>query len=124
MDSATIISIIAAAASIIASVISALVLRNQSLQDKRYEDMKQQVTRHEDSIQQIQKRLGDCKVDCTQRFVPTEQFVREAGFVRRSMDNFTATLNRIDGTLQVINKLPELCGQIASNIVKHFKDGG
>jgi len=123
MDSSIIVSIVAAIASIIASVISALVLRNQSLQDKRYEDVKQQVDRHEGTIQEIQRQLGDCKIDCTQRFVPTEQFVREAGFVRRSMDNFTATLNKIVGTLEVINKIPELCGQIAANIVKQLKNG-
>ena len=126
-----IVSGLAAASGMVASVIGGLVLRNQKLQDERYQTMKEQVENqsldikgHTKDIARIDAAIGLCKVDCTQKFVTTEQFVREAGFVRRTMENLMAAINRMEGSLQVMNKMPEIVGQIASSIVKQLKDEG
>jgi hypothetical protein len=131
MDGSMIVSGLAAASGMVASVIGGLVLRNQKLQDERYQTMKEQVENqsldikgHTKDIARIDAAIGLCKVDCTQKFVTTEQFVREAGFVRRTMENLMAAINRMEGSLQVMNKMPEIVGQIASSIVKQLKDEG
>lgn len=130
MEVSTVISTLAAGSSIIASIIGGLVLRNQKLQDERHQTIKELVENqsldikgHTKDITRIESALGLCKVDCTQKFVTTEQFVREAGFVRRTMENLTAAINRMEGSLQIMNKMPEIVGQIASNIVKQLKEG-
>ena len=131
MEVSTIVSIFALGSSIVSSVIGGLVLRNQKLQDERHNAIKELIENnsidikgHTKDITRIESALGLCKVDCTQKFVTTEQFVREAGFVRRTMENLTAAINRMEGSLQVMNKMPEIVGQIASNIVKQLKDEG
>jgi hypothetical protein len=131
MDGSMIVSGLAAASGMVASVIGGLVLRNQKLQDERYQTMKEQVENqsldikgHTKDIARIDAAIGLCKVDCTQKFVTTEQFVREAGFVRRTMENLMAAINRMEGSMQIMNKMPEIVGQIASSIVKQLKDEG
>ena len=131
MEVSTVISTLAAGSSIVASIIGGLVLRNQKLQDERHQAIKELVENqsldikgHTKDITRLDTMISACKVDCTQKFVTTEQFVREAGFVRRTMENLTAAINRMEGSLQVMNKMPEIVGQIASNIVKQLKDEG
>jgi len=131
MDGSMILGLLATTSGIVASIISGLVLRNQKLQDERYQTMKElvegqslDIKGHTKDITRIESALGLCKVDCTQKFVTTEQFVREAGFVRRTMENLMAAINRMEGSMQIMNKMPEIVGQIASSIVKQLKDEG
>jgi hypothetical protein len=64
-----------------------------------------------------------CKVDCERSYVKTEVFLRETGFARRALEGLTASVNRLDGKLTVVEKLPQICGDISRNIVKEMKNG-
>lgn len=128
MDTVTLISIASFIGSIIASVIGALVLRNQSLQDNRWQELRElirlQDTRIEDhgrEIKEVKVAAANCKISCTQTFTTNEAFVREAGFMRRTIEAHTQVLAEIKGTLQVVNRIPEVAGQIAANIVREMK---
>ena len=67
--------------------------------------------------------MRDCKIDCERTFVNTELFLRETGFTRRSMDKLTGSVNRIEGKLTVVEKLPQIVGQISREIVKEMRNG-
>lgn len=90
----------------------------------------QRIDKQESQIESTQRdvnRLGtemrDCKIDCERSFVSAELFLRETGFTRRSIETMTASVNRIEGKLTVVEKLPQICGDISREIVKEMKNG-
>ena len=68
--------------------------------------------------------FSKCKVDCERNFVNSEIFLRETGYTRRSVQSLTESVNRMEGTLRVVEKLPQICGDISREIVKEMKNGG
>lgn len=73
---------------------------------------------------EAQRNQTQCKVDCEREFVRSEVFLRETGFLRRSLDNVSAATTRIEGNLKVVELLPQICGDIARKIVHEFKENG
>jgi len=81
-------------------------------------------TNQQDSrIGDIAAEQRDCKVDCERRFVSTELFLRETGYQRRAIDQLTASVNRIEGKLTVVEQLPQIAGNIARQVVREMKNG-
>ena len=83
----------------------------------------QRVNRAEDNVKSMELSFRDCKVDCDRTFVDKELFLRETGFTRRALENVTAAVNRLDGKLTVVEKLPQICGDISREIVKEMRNG-
>jgi len=52
--------------------------------------------------------------------VSKEDWVRSEAFNRNKLDRLNASLSRIEGKLQVVEKLPEISGAIAREIVKEL----
>jgi hypothetical protein len=73
---------------------------------------------------EAQRNQTECKVDCEREFVRSEVFLRETGFLRRSLDSVSAATTRIEGNLKVVELLPQICGDIARKIVHEFKENG
>lgn len=71
----------------------------------------------------LTKGMADCKVDCDRRFVDTELFLRETGFQRRAIETLSASINRLEGKLTVVDKLPQISGEIARQVVREMKNG-
>ena len=82
-----------------------------------------QVEKTQDDIKQLQTNFMSCKIDCDRTFVQSEVFLRETGFARRALESLTASINRLDGKLTVVEKLPQICGDISREIVKEMKNG-
>ena len=113
---------IAAIPGILAAIISGLVLRNQKLQDERYQALKNHVQRHDDDIREIGQLLRDKDSDIAIRYVNTEVFLRETGFARRTLEHLTSAVSNLDGKLTVVDKLPQICGDISRAIVREMKN--
>lgn len=71
-----------------------------------------------------QRNQAACKIDCEREFVRSEVFLRETGFLRRSLDVLSLSTTRIEGNLKVVELLPQICGDIARKIVHEFKENG
>ena len=104
----------------LASIIGYLVLRNQKLQDERYRAMEPRVTQHGAKIDQIDISIRDCKVDCHREFVTAESFVRSESYTRKKLDQVLEGLAGLTARVQVADKLPEIAGNIAREIVAHM----
>lgn len=52
--------------------------------------------------------------------VDKEDWVRSEAYTRNKLDRLNVSLNRIEGKLQVVEKLPEVSGAIAREIVKEL----
>ena len=79
--------------------------------------------KQDDLISSINLRQSASTIDSEREFVRGETFLRETGFLRRSLEQLTASLNRIEGNLKVVELLPDICGDIARKIVHEFKNG-
>lgn len=69
-------------------------------------------------LQNLSVRTAEYATD----FVVKEDWVRSEGYTRKELKDITATLSRMEGKLDVTEKLPEICGQIAREIVKQSKE--
>src|SRR4030042_3536014 len=71
----------------------------------------------QDGLSVVRTEFANCKVDCERNFISWELFLRETGYTRRSIENLTQSVNRMEGTLKVVEKLPQICGDISRSIV-------
>ena len=101
----------------IATLCSGLVLWN-------FRELSERITKVETDHKDFLLRFANCKQDCDRCFVDKEDFLREAGFSRDKLDQMSNTLSRLEGKLQVTEKLPDICGRIAGEIAAQFKTKG
>ena len=71
----------------------------------------------------LETKMSQCKTDCERSFVDKELFLRETGFTRRTLEAVSSSLNKLDGKLTVVEKLPKICGDISREIVREMKNG-
>jgi len=83
----------------------------------------EQVARVTDTCRELSALMANCKVDCHRNFVTGEAFLRETGFMRRTLETQTASINRMEGQLTIVEKLPAICGDISRAIVREMKEG-
>jgi len=99
-----------------ATLIGSLVLWNLRMLAKRLDMHEKRL----DTIETEQKRLRSRKEKCQQEFVDTGQFLREAGYTRKRLDEAVEAVKGLAGRLEVVNQLPNIAGQIASQTVKEM----
>jgi len=127
MGTAIIASIVGAAIVVVGSLI---VLNLRSIKNcirafsSRADKQDIQIEKARDSVKKLQADFGNCKIDCERVFVSKELFLRETGFQRRTLEGLSASVNRLDGKLTVVEKLPQICGDISQAVVKEMKNGG
>ena len=68
-------------------------------------------------IEQVQEVYAEFH----RNFVGKEDWLREAGNNRIKLDHLANMLNRMDGKMDVMEKLPAICGSIAREITKEMK---
>lgn len=102
-----------------AALIGLLVLWNLRMLASRLDEYEKRL----DRIEEEQKHVTKRKEDCQQEFVSSELFLRETGFQRRAIEKLIASINSVEGNLKIIEKLPEISGEIARKIVREFKNG-
>lgn len=83
----------------------------------------QKINKAEDDVKTMQTDFATCKVDCERTFINKELFLRETGFQRRTLEILNASVNKLDGKLTVVEKLPQICGDISREIVKEMRNG-
>lgn len=113
--------------SLIAIIGSLILLNLQSIKRcvtsvmERLDKYESRLVKNEQDLGEIKQKIITCKVDCEREFVDTGAFLRETGFSRRTLENLSASINRLEGQLAVTNKLPEIVGSISREIVKEMK---
>jgi hypothetical protein len=105
------------------AIVGSLIVLNLRSIKNCLRNQDKQIERAQDDVRQQQNNLTTCKIDCDRNFVKAEVFLRETGFARRALEGLTASVNRLDGKLTVVEKLPQICGDISREIVKEMKNG-
>jgi hypothetical protein len=81
------------------------------------------VDKVEDKQAMLNKDFQSCKVDCEREFTSKELFLRETGYARQTLEKLNASVSNLDGKLTVVEKLPQICGDISREIVREMNNG-
>lgn len=112
MDS--VILLLIAVLSAAATVISGLVLLHLKGLNRRMDRIEEKSEKTDNRLERLEQQRVTCKDD----FVSTGQWTREAGFQRRKMDTIDEKVNTMIGKMDAIDRMPQVVGQIASQIAK------
>ncbi len=75
-------------------------------------------------IDKLNRTLSDCRIACKSDTVSKEDWVRSEGYARRELKEVTHSLNRIEGRLDVVDKLPEVCISVAREVANQVAKAG
>jgi len=106
-----------------ATLIGSLVLLN--LRQLKHSLGKQElrVEHTRDNVTTLAEKMSECKVDCERSFVSAELFLRETGLARRTMENLSTSISRMEGTLTIVEKIPQICGDITRAVIREMNNG-
>jgi len=102
-----------------AALIGLLVLWNLRMLASRLDEYEKRL----DRIEKEQKHITQRKEGCQQEFVNAEQWIRSESYTRQKLDKIAESVSSLAGSLKVIEQMPKICGQIARDIVKEFRNG-
>jgi hypothetical protein len=91
----------------------------QSLKDSNKATADKQQAADRD-IASIRERLGTCRLECDRNTVSKEDWVREVGYSRRLQEQQIREMAEIK---TLVNKMPEITGQIIRSVVAEMKRG-
>jgi len=106
-----------------AALIGGLVLLNLRQLKHSLGKQEQRVENARAAVTTLTKEMSVCKVDCERSFVSAELFLRETGLARRTMENLTTSISRMEGTLTVVEKIPQICGDITRAVISEMNNG-
>jgi len=107
--------------------IGSLVAMNYASMKKCIGGLAQQITKLDgqldkqngriDECEKFSDKLAACQVECSRNNVSKEDWVRSEAFTRVKLDDVAMTLSRVEGKLDIVNKLPEIAGSVAREIL-------
>jgi len=68
------------------------------------------------------KKVAQRKTECQRDFVSSEQWVRSETYTRNKLDRVNDTLASLSSRFDVVEKLPDICGNMIAQTVKHMKE--
>lgn len=120
IDPGNIWPIIASVAGLGAGTIGALILYNLQMLKATLAE----ITKRQDAQASDIAKLFDRKNLCNQDFVGKVEYIRSSNGLEEGMKELIAAVATLNGTIKVIERMPEICGAIARDIVKEMKTNG
>jgi len=96
-------------------------LRNFS---ERINKQDTQIEKSQADVKGFGENIRNCKIDCSRNMVSKEDWVRSEGYTRRELKELSSTLNRIEGKFAIVEKVPEICGNVVHAVMKELNSGG
>lgn len=99
----------------------------QSIKDEmrkvsaRQDQQDEKIIEQNKKIDSLEKVQLVCRQNCQQDFVSAEQFVRNESYTRKKLDDISNQVSQLAGSLKIVEQMPAILGQIATNIVKEMK---
>jgi hypothetical protein len=85
-----------------------------------FNGFRKEIEKNTEDIEGIKERLSICRRECDENHASKEDYLREAGYTRRFQERQIADMAEIK---TLVNKMPELTGQIVRSIVAEIKRG-
>jgi hypothetical protein len=106
------------------AIIGSLIIVNLSSIKKHLYAINARLDNQDSRITHLDNRFSQCKIDCDRNTVSKEDWVRSEAFTRDKLDKLAATLNRMDGKLDIVEKIPQIAGSIAREIASQLNRTG
>jgi len=106
------------------AIVGSLILLNLHSIKRCIGKLSNKVDSQDNSIAEIKRDFAMCKIDCDRNTVSKEDWVRSEAFTRDKLDKLVAALNRIEGQLGIVDKIPQIAGTIAREIASQMRPGG
>jgi len=74
-----------------------------------------------DRLESRQHALSTHKQDCQREFVSAEAWIRSESFTRHKLDGIADAVAKLAGSMKVIEQMPQICGQIARDMLREMK---
>jgi len=116
--------IVATIVSALIGIIGALILLNLQTIKRCISKLSNKVNSQDNTIAEIKRDFASCKIDCDRNNVSKEDWVRSEAFTRDKLDKVAATLNRMEGKLDIVEKIPQIAGAIAREIAGQINKAG
>lgn len=85
-----------------------------------FNGFRKNIQKNSDDIEAIKERMSVCRRECDENHASKEDVLREAGYTRRFQERQIADMAEIK---TLVNKMPEMTGQIVRSIVIELKRG-
>jgi len=108
-----VLSVVLTIISAAAGIISGLVLYNLT-------GIREAINRHTADISGIKDRLSNFRGECDDQYASKDDYIREAGYARRFQERQIADMAEIK---TLVNKMPEMTGQIVRSIMAEVRRG-
>ena len=122
MTTPAVIQILIVILSASASLISGLVLANQRIASKKHDEHEKRIATIERDAKEEIKEAAKQKDNCRQDFVDKVDYIREVTKLENTMCDAVKLISEIKGSMTVIEQMPKICGNIASQIVKEMRN--
>jgi len=106
-----------------AAVVGGLVLTYLKQINQRTDSNTASITITSDRVAAVERTILACKIDCQRDTVSKEDWVRGEGYTRQMLKELSASMNRMDGKLDVANKMPEVFANVIRDAIKNNKEG-
>lgn len=122
--------VVVLAAALLGIVGSLIILNLRSIKTcirnfaERVDKQDTSIEKAREELKKFYQDMASCKVDCDRNNVSKEDWVRSEGFTRREIKDIAGTLNRIEGKFAVVEKIPEICGNIVREVVTQLNNNG
>ena len=80
------------------------------------------VSKQEDRIDKIAESQAACQKDCQRDYVDKVDFIRNVTKTEKTLDSLVKMASEIKGSMKFIEKIPQMCGEIARQITKEMKE--
>jgi hypothetical protein len=70
------------------------------------------------AVADLAKQFAACRLASTDKFVPTETWLREAGVTRERLDLLYGAVKELSGKFEIVEQMPKIAGQIARETVR------
>lgn len=91
--------------------------------------IKQCVTKQSDDIKDLGTKVSEvvtdqanCKNECTQNYVDKVDFIRNVTKQEKTLETLVETTAEIKGSMKIIEKIPQLCGEVTRQVVRELKN--
>jgi hypothetical protein len=103
------------------SIMGSLILWNLQCIKSGLANVAARLQTQDEKINSLEKSYLVFRQTCQQEFVGKEDWLREAGNNREELSKVSITLSRMEGKMDVADKLPAICGNITREVVKEMK---
>jgi len=109
--------IIATIASLFTGLVGALVIFNLQSLKAVIKDVKAKQIAQDQKIEKLIER----KNTCSQDYVGKVEYIRAVNSLEDGLKELIRSVAMLNGTMKLIEKMPDICGTIARDIVKEMK---